>query len=228
MEQLLTTITEFSTVSVLIRLLLAALFGGAIGWERGHHGRAAGLRTHILVCLGATLTALTGLFAPQVLGIEGDVFRISAQVVSGIGFLGVGMILVRNNTVVMGLTTAAGLWATATIGIALGYGFYTAALTATVVCAVVLPLLGHVEGKRKTVTNIYLEISDTAQTGVIVRQLRALFHTPVVVDVVQPKSNAVGRVGILLLIRTSTIPDEVLTAIETIDGIDFAVEECNA
>lgn len=227
-EAFWTMMTEFSTLSALIRVALAALFGGFIGWERGRHGRAAGLRTHLLVCLGSAMTALTGLFALETLQVDGDPFRIAAQVVSGIGFLGVGMILVRNHTVITGLTTAAGLWTTATIGIALGYGFYLGALAAALICTVVLPILAHFEEKRKTVSNIYLEIADTSQTGLIVRQLRALFQTPVVVDVVQPKSNAAGRVGILLLVKIYTIPDEVLTAIETIDGIDFAVEECNA
>lgn len=220
-------LTDFSTLSALVRVVFAAVLGGAIGFERGRHGRAAGLRTHILVCVGSAMTSLTGLFAMQLLG-SGDPFRISAQVVSGIGFLGVGMILVRNRTVVTGLTTAAGLWATATIGIAVGYGFYLGAIGAAVLCIIAVPVLGHFEEKRKTVTNLYLEISDTAQAGVIVRQLRALFDTPVTVDVIAPKSNAPGHVGILLLVKTYTIPETVLTAIESIEGIEFAVEECNA
>ena len=226
-DLMLTMLTDFSYLSVLVRILAAAVLGGAIGWERGRHGRAAGLRTHILVCVGAAVTALTGLFTTTVLGTGGDPSRIAAQVVSGIGFLGVGMILVRNRTVVTGLTTAAGLWATAAIGIAVGYGFYLGAAAATVLCIIAVPLLGHFEEKGKTLTNIYLEIADTSKTGIIVRQLRSLFSTPVTVDVVSPKSNAQGRVGILLLVKTYTIPEEVLTAIEAIDGIDFAVEECN-
>lgn len=224
----LNLLQEFNVYSVLIRIFLAALLGGVIGSERGRHGRAAGMRTHILVCVGSAITSLTGLFAVQVLGTGGDAFRISAQVVSGIGFLGVGMILVRNRTVVTGLTTAAGLWATATIGIAIGYGFYIGAIVATLLCVVVVPILGHFEEKRKTVINLYVEISDTSRTGHIVRELRALFKTTVSVDVIAPKSNAAGHVGILLLIKAFVIPDEALHAAEQIVGIDYIVEECNA
>ncbi|MBQ3258915.1 MAG: MgtC/SapB family protein [Clostridia bacterium] len=219
---------EFNLCTMLIRVFLAALLGGLIGSERGRHGRAAGLRTHILVCVGSAMTSLTGLFAVQVLGNTGDVFRISAQVVSGIGFLGVGMILVRNRTVITGLTTAAGLWATATIGIAVGYGFYVGAVAATLLCVVAVPVLGHFEEKKKTITNLYIEVSETNRAGEIVRELRSLFSTVVSVDIIAPKSNAAGRVGILLLVKAYNIPEETLRAVEQLDGIDYIVEDCNA
>lgn len=219
---------EFNIWSVLLRVFAAALLGGIIGSERGRHGRAAGLRTHILVCVGSAMTSLTGLFAVKVLETGGDAFRIAAQVVSGIGFLGVGMILVRNRTVVTGLTTAAGLWATATIGIAIGYGFYTGAVAATLLCVIAVPVLGHFEEKRKTITNVYLEIADSSRTGEIVRALRVLLETEVNVDVIAPKSNAIGHVGILLLVKTYMIPEEKLKAMEAIEGVDYIVEECNA
>lgn len=219
---------EFNLYTMLIRVFLAALLGGLIGSERGRHGRAAGLRTHILVCVGSAMTSLTGLFAVQVLGNTGDVFRISAQVVSGIGFLGVGMILVRNRTVITGLTTAAGLWATATIGIAIGYGFYIGAVAATLLCVVAVPVLGHFEEKQKTVTNLYIEVLETNRVGEIVRELRSLFSTVVSVDIIAPKSNATGRVGILLLVKAYNIPEETLRAVEQLDGIDYIVEDCNA
>lgn len=219
---------EFNLYTALIRLFLAALLGGVIGSERGRHGRAAGLRTHILVCVGSAMTSLTGLFAVQALGSGGDIFRISAQVVSGIGFLGVGMILVRNRTVITGLTTAAGLWATATIGIAIGYGFYVGAVAATLLCVVAVPVLGHFEEKQKTVTNLYIEVSETNRTGQIVRELRSLFSTVVSVDIIAPKSNAANRVGILLLVKAFSIPEETLRAVEKLDGIDYIVEDCNA
>ena len=113
-----------------LRLLLAVVFGGIIGTERGKHGRAAGMRTHILVCIGATMTTLIGEYVTFVLGMSSDPVRIGAQVISGIGFLGAGMIMTRGGLRVKGLTTAAGLWATATIGLALGIGLYSAAIIA--------------------------------------------------------------------------------------------------
>ncbi len=228
MMEIFEYLQEFNLYTVLIRVFLAALFGGLIGSERGRHGRAAGLRTHILVCVGSAITSLTGLFAVQVLGTGGDAFRISAQVVSGIGFLGVGMILVRNRTVITGLTTAAGLWATATIGIAIGYGFLLGAVAAALLCVVAVPVLGHFEEKQKTVTNLYIEVRETKRTGEIVRELRSLFSNVVSVDIIAPKSNAADRVGILVLVKALTIPTETLRAVEQLEGIDYIVEDCNA
>ena len=219
-------LSQFSW-SVLIRILLAMFLGGLIGFERGRHGRAAGLRTHILVCVGSTMTALTGVFGAQYLG-GGDPFRISAQVVSGIGFLGVGMILIRNRTLITGLTTAAGLWATATIGIAVGYGFYAGAVISAVLCFAVFTVLGHIEEKKKSVTNLYIEISKTTETGNIIREVRSLLNYDVTVDVITPKSNAAERVGVLFLVKTFSIPLDKISRIENIDGIAFVVEDCNA
>ena len=100
-------IGEFNAVSVLLRVFLSVIAGGVIGYERGRHGRAAGFRTHLLVWLGGAMTSLCSVFVTTVPGMAGDIFRISAQVISGIGFLGAGIILVRNNNTVAGLTTAA-------------------------------------------------------------------------------------------------------------------------
>ena len=205
---------------------MALFLGGLIGFERGRHGRAAGLRTHILVCVGSALTSLTGVFGTEVLG-DGDPFRISAQVVSGIGFLGVGMILVRNRTLITGLTTAAGLWATAAIGIAVGYGFYAGSVISAVLCFVVFTVLGHFEEKKKSVTNLYLEISNTSDTGPIVREIRALLNYDVTVNITTPKSNCDNRLGVLLLVKTFTIPEEKISEVEKIEGVSFVVEECN-
>ena len=95
-------------LSTVLRSLAAVVIGGLIGSERARHGRAAGMRTHILVCLGSCMTSMTSVFVSDIMGNNGDVFRISAQVVSGIGFLGAGMIILKNNNMITGLTTAAG------------------------------------------------------------------------------------------------------------------------
>ena len=223
---MLTDILSQFTLPVLVRILMALFLGGLIGFERGRHGRAAGLRTHILVCVGSALTSLTGVFGTEVLG-DGDPFRISAQVVSGIGFLGVGMILVRNRTLITGLTTAAGLWATAAIGIAVGYGFSAGSVISAVLCFVVFTVLGHFEEKGKSVTNLYLEISNTSDTGPIVREIRALLNYDVTVNITTPKSNCDNRLGVLLLVKTFTIPEEKISEVEKIEGVSFVVEECN-
>lgn len=122
-------INEVNLGTIILRLLLAAIFGGVVGMERGRRRRAAGLRTHMLVSIGAALVMLTNQFITA--GLPGaDPTRLGAQVISGIGFLGVGTIIVDRQQQVRGLTTAAGLWACACMGLALGVGFYTGAVVA--------------------------------------------------------------------------------------------------
>ena len=135
-----------SNYHVLVRLLLATLLGGFIGFEREAHGRAAGLRTHILVCLGSALIMMTSMYIFEIYkGVAVvDPSRIAAQVVTGIGFLGAGTIL-RWGATVKGLTTAASIWAVAAIGLAIGCGFYFAAITSTVLVVTALVVFSKME-----------------------------------------------------------------------------------
>ena len=120
---------ELTLLSVILRVLVAAILSGIIGLERGMKNRPAGLRTYMLVCVGSCLIMLTNQYLFQVSG-AGDPMRLGAQVVSGIGFLGAGTIIVTKHNQIKGLTTAAGLWASAGVGLALGVGFYEAAIVA--------------------------------------------------------------------------------------------------
>ena len=131
---------EVTYLAVILRIFTAVLFGGAIGLERGMKNRPAGLRTYMLVCVGACLIMLTNQYLFQVTG-AGDPMRLGAQVVSGIGFLGAGTIVVTKHNQIKGLTTAAGLWASAGVGLALGVGFYEAALAAGFAVFFILTLL---------------------------------------------------------------------------------------
>lgn len=161
MEFIMDTLTGLNTWSVAFRIGLSALLGGFIGLERGHHGRAAGLRTHILVCLGAAISSLIGLYAALELGFNNDPLRVGAQVVSGVGFLGVGTIMIRNRAQVTGLTTAAGLWVTACIGLAVGIGFYWTAFLSFAILIIAMSLLGYLErgSKRKATYICYVEFT---------------------------------------------------------------------
>ncbi len=131
---------------VVWRLLLAVLLSGLVGIEREASGRAAGFRTHILVCVGSTLIMLTALHLMELLRgvVAVDPGRFAAQVVSGIGFLGAGTIIQIRDSV-KGLTTAASLWTAAGIGLAIGSGFYVGALATTALVLAVLFILSRVE-----------------------------------------------------------------------------------
>lgn len=133
---------------MMLRLLLALALGGIIGIERESHEKAAGFRTHILVCLGACLIMLTSMHIFDIYkGVATvDPARIAAQVVSGIGFLGAGTIL-RFRATVVGLTTAASLWAISGIGLAVGSGLYTVSIFTTVLILICLLVLSKVESK---------------------------------------------------------------------------------
>jgi putative Mg2+ transporter-C (MgtC) family protein len=119
---------EPNIITLLVRTFVAIVCAGIIGYDRDTHGAPAGFRTHILVCLGAMIAMSTGQYAA--LYYTTDIQRIGAQVVSGIGFLGAGSIIV-NKRHITGLTTAAGLWASACIGLAIGIGFYEGAIVGT-------------------------------------------------------------------------------------------------
>ena len=164
MDQIIALFEELNMFSVAFRIVLAVAVGGFIGNERGRHGRAAGLRTHILVCLGAAMTTLLGLYAVKCLGSNGDPLRMGAQVISGIGFLGAGTIMVRNRSHVTGLTTAAGLWATACIGLAIGAGFYWAAIVAFAAVMLTVTVIAHMEAKSPSRERgaYYIELTNIA------------------------------------------------------------------
>lgn len=131
-----------STQEIIIRLILAAVLGSAVGIERQRLEWAAGLRTHMLVCVGAALVMIVSAFGfNDILGRQSvvlDPSRVAAQVVSGIGFIGAGTILFLRPKVIRGLTTAAGLWTVAAVGLAVGGGLYVAALVATAITLVIL------------------------------------------------------------------------------------------
>ena len=217
-------IIDFSWVSVILRIILAVLVGGIIGSERGRSGSPAGLRTHILVCVGSAMTALISVFIAKN-GDFGDIARIPAQVISGIGFLGAGMIIVKKNNVITGLTTAAGMWATATIGIALGYGFYLGALIATAACIFTAAFLTRLERRTKKSIHVYAEISEAEKSGAITEEIRALLGKEALIEVSRPRSGTSGNVGLYITVSTQNAAPNCREHIEKIDGIFFALLE---
>lgn len=135
---------ELNLISIFVRLSLAVIFGGIIGYGREVEKRPAGLRTHILVCIGSTLAMLTNQYVYVQFG-GADPTRIGAQVISGIGFLGAGTIIITGKNKVKGLTTAAGLWSCACMGLALGIGFYEGAIGGCLFILAVTAILGKID-----------------------------------------------------------------------------------
>lgn len=153
---------EVNTISVIFRFVLAILCGGIVGYERERKGRPAGFRTYILVCMGAMLAMMTNQYIYQIYAI-GDPVRMGAQVVSGIGFLGAGTIIVAPGNQVKGLTTAAGIWTCACLGLAIGIGFYSGALLGALFILVII--IGIDYFRKGSVANIqslrvYIEFSE--------------------------------------------------------------------
>ena len=210
-------------LAVVLRSLSAVLVGGVIGCERARHGRAAGMRTHILVCLGACMTSMTSMFVANVVGSNGDVFRISAQVVSGIGFLGAGMIILKNNNMITGLTTAAGVWTTGTIGVALGYGFYLGAFTVTALFLLTVILFARFERRRKTSEAIYLEVENPLLLNAVLKSLEQQISEPFSYQITAPKSGCNGHIGVNLLVEKSIAVEPL--SLTQINGVVFAVQE---
>ena len=167
---------EITELSIVVRIVSALVVGGIIGLERGTKNRPAGLRTYMLVCVGSCLIMLTNQYIYQFTG-AGDPMRLGAQVVSGIGFLGAGTIMVTKRNQIKGLTTAAGLWACAGVGLALGIGFYEAGITATLSIFTILTLMRKWEQrahKKIRFMDVYVELDNTVPLSDLTQQLRDL------------------------------------------------------
>ena len=172
-----------SVFEVIIRLVVACACGGIIGFNRGKQNRPAGIRTHVIICMGSALTVILGLYFAAMARSEWigamtsaiDITRMGAQVISGIGFIGVGTIVVTGKQKIKGLTTAAGLWASACMGIAIGAGFYLAALIGCVLIAVTVVFLGKLENHlflKSRNMSIYVEFKSVEGISGVIESLQ--------------------------------------------------------
>ena len=210
------------TVEILLRLLLSAVLGGLIGVERGRHGRAAGLRTHVLVCLGAALITAVGLYTVQELGFSADPLRAAAQVISGIGFLGAGTILTRNHTHVTGLTTAAGLWATACLGLAVGAGLYSAAVVGWLVIMVTITVLTRLERRSKQLRfdTYYLELNDITRVNEFSREMGDIAIT---LQIIRARSGVPSHIGLELVSGDTEHSEDLLEQLRALPYVVIAI-----
>jgi len=209
---------------VFIRIILACFLGGLIGIERESVNRPAGFRTHILVCMGASLVMLTSIFLFDKYSASTDLdpARLGAQVISGIGFLGAGTIM-REGLTVRGLTTAASLWAVACIGLATGSGFYSGSIIATVFVFIILFFFSKFENYvSKKHNEIYLRILTINKPGQIGRIGTELGK--MCISIVNIKLEAVDDTMIAVILAAkiprNTEVSEVIEELSRIDGIE--------
>jgi putative Mg2+ transporter-C (MgtC) family protein len=215
------TITE---LDIVIRLCLGFIAGGIIGFERASRRQVAGLRTHILITLGATCLTLLSIWLPQQFQKSADPGRVAAQVVSGIGFLGAGAIIRLGNNI-KGLTTAASLWLVAAIGMVIGAGMYIAALTAEALALITLVLLNHVEQKvfpeeRTKMLEIHYNHNTEPDTGKALEILNTFGIQSKTMNV--DMGNIIGKktkVNLLITILDSVNISQLVTALKSADDI---------
>lgn len=222
------TIRDLTVISSLIRIILAVFLGGIIGLERGLKNHPAGLRTYILVCMGACIVMMTNQYVHQVFG-GGDPVRMGAQVISGIGFLGAGTIIVTSKNQIRGLTTAAGLWTTACVGLAIGIGLYEIATIGGIVIFIVLTLLNkldyHLKENRKAV-ELYIELDKDNTLGDFIRELRSRGIRGSNIQVQNNNLIKEKEIGIIISVRSENyfICDELVKKVASIPGV-LHVEE---
>ena len=212
MNEIIDFLTEFNAVTVIIRVILAAVAGALVGLEREFHGRAAGMRTHMMVALGAALAAMIGLFTVKELGVSSDPMRVGAQVISGVGFLGAGTILLRGGgSRITGLTTAAGLWTAASIGLAVGIGFYVGAFMTVIAAMLTFTLITSLEmflNRKRQRMAIYLELENVDAVAPMLEMLRTEYGL-MEAQVTPPRSGTAPHVGMEILVR---VPQKLSTA----------------
>ncbi len=219
---------NFHIWGAFLRMILAVICGGLIGIEREYKRRPAGFRTHILICLGASMTTLISQYMYLEMNMFTDLGRLGAQVIAGIGFIGAGTIIVTRRRQVKGLTTAAGLWVSAIVGLAIGAGFVEAAVLTTAMILVVELLLARFEwfimSTAKTL-NLYVEYRESGALFEMTEYLRA--HNVSVSDLQVTKSGAATQnpcaIFSLDLPRKMT-QDKLMTALAGIGGV-VSVEE---
>ncbi len=219
---------ELDWISVTVRLALAVICGGIIGIEREHKRRPAGFRTHILICLGAAMTTLTSQFLVLELGLYTDMARLGAQVVAGIGIIGAGTIIVTKRRQVKGLTTAAGLWTAAIVGLCCGAGYVEGAVITTVVVILAELILARLEYfiiSNARAFNMYVEYTESGKLGNIIDLIKR--KGGYIIDMEITKNASEGRNPCAIFsLRTprKTSHQELMGLIARLDGV-VSVEE---
>lgn len=216
------TLRELTHTEIVLRIVLAIVLGGVVGTERGLKNRPAGLRTYILVCLGSCIVMLINQYTYQVYD-SGDPVRMGAQVISGIGFLGAGTIIVTSHNQIKGLTTAAGLWASACVGLAIGIGLYEVAVVAGICIFLILSLLHtwdyHMRSRAHMV-DVYIELGAEQTLGSFIRDVREMDLE--ISNLIQ-ESNAMAEVSFTVTVKgkKKMYQNELVGILRRIEGVKF-------
>lgn len=222
-------LNSLNIYSITIRILLALLLGGLLGIEREQKQRPAGFRTYVIVCIGATLTCITNVYMCEMMG-SSDPARIPAQVVSGIGFLGAGTILVTRNSHVKGLTTAAGLWCSATIGIAIGSGFYSGAIICSIIIVFSLRILSLVDKyfmKYNKYICVYAEYSSNNYIKTLIKYCKKHNYSVHELDIYQNPAGDGGYATYTVKIRDPKMRQDVLNDMRSFEDALLTEEMAN-
>lgn len=217
---------EVNSITTILRILLALLLGGILGIERGMKNRPAGMRTYMLVCIGSCMIMLTNQYVFQTLG-TGDPVRMGAQVVSGIGFLGAGTIMVTRHSQIRGLTTAAGLWAAAAVGLAVGIGFYEAAVGGSIAIFIVLTLLNKLDdAMHRNTKNIelYIELSANTSLMTFMGLLKQVLEDVLIMRTEHDYTGEDGSRAYIVLLKTKKRMNHtiVVNAVREVAGVTHA------
>ena len=229
MLSIFASLRDVTLLSVAVRMLLAVLCGGAIGIEREYKRRPAGFRTHILICLGAAMTTLTSQYLYLVMGLFTDMARLGAQVVAGIGFIGAGTIIVTRRQRVKGLTTAAGLWTAAIVGLAIGAGFYEGGLATTALVLLAELVFSRLEYRilaNAPEINLYIEYRDRAALDELLHLYREQGLKVVNLEITRSKGSEKRNACAIFTVRMDRkhTVEGLLRDILAVDGV-FQVEE---
>ena len=225
---------------MMLRIIFALLMGGLIGMERERKRRPAGFRTYMLVALGAALTVMLSEYLDLMLktawveiaesiGIKTDISRFGAQVINGVGFLGAGTIIVTGRQEVKGLTTAAGLWASACMGLAIGAGFYECMLVGfllILLCMRVLPFIENAVMAKARNMNVYVEMDSVENVGAIVNLIKSEGITLYDVEIDKEQHEHLSQINAVFSLHLphKESHTDVLARLSTLDGI-ITIEE---
>ncbi len=221
--------SDWNAVTILVRLLIAGIVGFLVGYDRERKNKPAGLRTHILVCLGAALATMTALYAVYMFPDTNiDITRLGGQMITGIGFLGAGVIFISNKNRVEGLTTAAGLWACTCCGLAIGFGFLEGTLVTVALIIITMLLLPvfekNVRHSRKQF-DLYLEFDQGTSPGGFLRLLHSNDISYSNYRVIQEDNGKEGPIVIVSISMTKKQnKEEFFTQLNALNGLKFLHE----